>query len=42
MTEEMRFYKKTKINASSENDQKLFIIVLVVLLICFFMTLISS
>ncbi len=42
MTEEMRFYKKIKINASSENDQKLFIIVLVVLLICFFMTLISS
>ena len=42
MTEEMRFYKKIKINASSENDQKLFIIVLVVLLICFFITLISN
>ena len=42
MTEEMRFYKKIKINSSSENDQKLFIIVLVVLLICFFITLISN
>jgi len=42
LTEEMKFYKKFKINNNTDRDQKVFIFILVFLLILFFITIVKS
>jgi hypothetical protein len=42
LTEEMKFYKKFKINNNTDRDQKVFIFILVFLLILFFITIVNN
>ena len=42
LTEEMKFYKKFKINNNTDRDQKVFIFILVFLLILFFITIVKN